>query len=109
LAGPLVYDGFLEDHGRLATPKGVLVPMLENGGELVVIELLLEARDVVLQVQDRLILVIQGVAMHVLEFVLHLNQLSLQLVDLDGVQFSDMVSLPFIGFKLLGDLGEPSP
>ena len=47
--------------------------------------------------------------MHVLEFVLHLNQLSLQLVDLDGVQFSDMVSLPFIGFKLLGDLGEPSP
>ena len=83
--------------------------LLEYGGELVVIELLLEAGDVVLQVQDRLVLVIQGVAMHVLEFVLHMDQLSLQLVDLGGVQFSDMVPLSFIGVKLLGDLGEPSP
>jgi len=103
-----VDDGFLEDHGRLATPKGVLVTMLEDGGELVVIELLLEAGDVVLQVQDRLVLVIHGVSMHVLEFVLHLHELSLQLVDLDGMQISDMVPLPFIVFKLLRDLGEPS-
>lgn len=51
--------------------------LLEYGGELVVIELLLEAGDVVLQVQDRLVLVIQGVPVHVLEFVLHMDQLSL--------------------------------
>ena len=106
-----MYYGFLKDHGRLATPaEGVLIAMLlEYGGELVVIELLLEAGDVVLQVQDCLVLVIQGVPVHVLEFVLHMDQLSLQLVDLDGVQFSDMVPLSFIGVKLLGDLGEPSP
>ena len=74
-----MYYGFLKDHGRLATPaEGVLIAMLlEYGGKLVVIELLLEAGDVVLQVQDRLVLVIQGVAMHVLEFVLHMDQLSL--------------------------------
>ena len=83
--------------------------MLEDWGELVVIELLLEAGDVVLQVQDRLVLVIHGVPMHVLEFVLHLDQLSLKLVDLDGMYFSDMVSVPFIVFKLLRDLGKASP
>jgi hypothetical protein len=105
-----VNDGFLEDHGWLATttPEGVLVPMLEDWGELVVIELLLEAGDVVLQVQDRLVLVIHEVSMHVLEFVLHLDQLSLKLVDLDGMNFSDMVSLPLIVFKLLRDLGKAS-
>lgn len=104
-------DGFLEDHGWLATttPERVLVPMLEDWGELVVIELLLEAGDVVLQVQDRLVFVIHGVSMHVLEFVLHLHQLSLKLVDLDGMYFSDMVSLSFIVFKLLRDLGKASP
>ncbi len=41
------------------------------------IELLLQAGDVVLQVQDSLVLVIHGVPMHVLEFVLHLDHLSL--------------------------------
>jgi hypothetical protein len=39
---------------------------------------------------------------------LHLHQLSLKLVDLDGMNFSDMVSLPLIVFKLLRDLGKAS-
>ena len=105
-------DGLLEDHGLLATTtttKGVMVPLLEDWGQLVMIELLLKAGDVVLQVQDCLVLVIHGVPMHVPEFVLHLGQLSLKLVDLDGMYFYDIMPLPIIFFKLLGDLGKTSP
>jgi len=70
--------------------------------ELLVIDLLLQALDMLLEVHYGLILVLQGVAMHKLKLMFQLHNLSLKLINLSCVDLSLMLSVPLIGFRLAG-------